>query len=208
MDYILIGNSGHARVIRDCIEASGDRIFAILDDKDAIPSMDGNIFRGPLSEVGRLLEIDHRRVILAYSDNGVRKQLVDYLKLPDEKYGIVIHPKAVVSHYSEIGAGSVVLPGAVVNSGAVIGKHCILNTQSVVEHESLLQDYVHVSTGASITREVVVETGASLGANSTIIPNRKIGEWAIVGAGSAVIADLPPGCTAVGCPAKILEKED
>lgn len=208
MDYILIGNSGHARVIRDCIEANGDRIFAILDDKDAIPSMDGDIFRGPLSEMSRLLEIDHRRVILAYSDNGVRKQLVDFLQLPSEKYGIVIHPKAVVSHYSEIGAGSVVLPGAVVNSGAVIGKHCILNSQSVVEHESVLKDYVHVSTGASITREVVVETGVSLGANSTIIPNRTIGEWSIVGAGSAVIADLPAGCTAVGCPAKILDKED
>jgi acetyltransferase EpsM len=207
MDYILIGNSGHAKVIRDSIEASGDRVFAILDDRDVIPSMDGEIFRGPISELTRLLEIEERRVILAYSDNGVRKQLVEFLKLPEERYGIVIHPKAIVSPFSEIGAGTVIMPGAIVNSGAVVGKHSILNSMSVVEHESVLQAYVHVSTGAVITREVTVAQGASLGANSTVIPNRKIGEWSIVGAGSAVIADLPAGCTAVGCPARILDKE-
>lgn len=208
MDYILIGNSGHANVIRDSIEASGDRVFAILDDRDAIPSMDGEIFRGPISELSRLLEIEERRVILAYSDNGVRKQLVEFLKLPEERYGIVIHPKAIVSPFSEIGAGTVIMPGAIVNSGAVVGKHSILNSMSVVEHESVLQAYVHISTGAVITREVTVAQGASLGANSTVIPNRKIGEWSIVGAGSAVIADLPAGCTAVGCPARILDKEE
>lgn len=208
MDYILIGNSGHAKVIRDCIEESHGRVFAILDDRDAIPSMDGDIFRGPISELQRLLEIDDRRVILSYSENGVRKQLVEFLNLPEDRYGIVIHPKAIVSPFSEIGVGTVVMPGAIINSGAIVGKHSILNSMSVVEHESVLKDYVHVSTGAVITREVTVEQGASLGANSTVIPNRKIGEWSIVGAGSSVIADLPAGCTAVGCPARILEKDE
>lgn len=208
MDYILVGNSGHAKVIRDSIEASGDKVFAILDDRDVIPSMDGDIFRGPISELPRLLEIEERRVILTYSDNGVRKQLVEFLTLPEERYGIVIHPKAIVSPFSEIGAGTVIMPGAIVNSGAIIGNHSILNSMSVVEHESVLKAYVHVSTGAVITREVTVEEGASLGANSTVIPNRKIGEWSIVGAGSSVIADLPAGCTAVGCPARILDKEE
>lgn len=208
MDYILVSNSGHAKVIRDSIEASGDRVFAILDDRDAIPSMDGDIFRGPISELPRLLEIEERRVIIAHSDNGIRKQYVEYLNLPDERYGVVIHPEAIVSPYSVIGAGTVVMPGAIVNSGSIVGNHSILNSMSVVEHESVLQAYVHVSTGAVITREVTVGQGASLGANSTVIPNRKIGEWSIVGAGSAVIADLPAGCTAVGCPARILDKEE
>jgi acetyltransferase EpsM len=44
------------------------------------------------------------------------------------------------------------------------------------------------------------------GAGAVIIPNIKIGEWSIVGAGATVIHDLPSYCNAVGVPAKIKMK--
>jgi acetyltransferase-like isoleucine patch superfamily enzyme len=51
--------------------------------------------------------------------------------------------------------------------------------------------------------ETVVELGASLGANSTILPGVRIGRRAMIGAGSVVTADVPPFAIVMGNPARI-----
>ena len=50
----------------------------------------------------------------------------------------------------------------------------------------------------------LVKKGASLGANATILPGLTIGEGAMVGAGSVVTKNIPPGVTVVGNPARIV----
>lgn len=46
--------------------------------------------------------------------------------------------------------------------------------------------------------------GASLGANSTILPGIIIGKWALVGAGSVVTKDVPDSGLVLGNPAKLI----
>jgi carbonic anhydrase/acetyltransferase-like protein (isoleucine patch superfamily) len=50
------------------------------------------------------------------------------------------------------------------------------------------------------------EEGIFLGIGSSVIPGRRIGAWTTVGAGAAVIHDLPAQVTAVGVPAHVLER--
>jgi acetyltransferase-like isoleucine patch superfamily enzyme len=50
----------------------------------------------------------------------------------------------------------------------------------------------------------VVGPGASLGANSTILPGLTIGRQAMVGAGAVVTKDVPPNAIVVGNPARIV----
>lgn len=50
----------------------------------------------------------------------------------------------------------------------------------------------------------VVEEGASLGANSTILPGLKIGRGAMIGAGSVVTRNVPPFAKVLGNPARIV----
>jgi len=52
----------------------------------------------------------------------------------------------------------------------------------------------------------VVEDGASIGANATILPGVRIGRDAMVGAGSVVTKDVPPNVTVVGNPAKPIDR--
>ena len=47
--------------------------------------------------------------------------------------------------------------------------------------------------------------GASLGANSTILPGVEIGEGAMVAAGALVTKDVPAWKLAIGFPAKIAD---
>jgi len=51
--------------------------------------------------------------------------------------------------------------------------------------------------------ETVVEKGASLGANCTILPGLRIGRHAMIGAGSVVTGDVPPFAIVMGNPARI-----
>ena len=50
--------------------------------------------------------------------------------------------------------------------------------------------------------------GASLGANSTILPGCTIGSYSIVGGGSVVTKDIPPNEIWVGNPARLVRKLD
>jgi acetyltransferase-like isoleucine patch superfamily enzyme len=53
-----------------------------------------------------------------------------------------------------------------------------------------------------------VGKGASIGANATILAGIRIGEYAMVGAGSVVVKDVPNYAVVVGNPAKILRYID
>lgn len=51
--------------------------------------------------------------------------------------------------------------------------------------------------------ETIIEKGASIGANATILPGIRIGENALVGAGAVVTKDVPANAIVVGNPAII-----
>ena len=47
-----------------------------------------------------------------------------------------------------------------------------------------------------------VRTGASIGANATIVCGHEVGEWAMVGAGAVVTTDVPAHALMLGVPAR------
>jgi len=47
-----------------------------------------------------------------------------------------------------------------------------------------------------------------MGIGSTAIQGVRVGAGTTVGAGAAVVDDLPPGCTAVGVPARPVKEVD
>jgi acetyltransferase-like isoleucine patch superfamily enzyme len=52
----------------------------------------------------------------------------------------------------------------------------------------------------------LIKKGAKIGANSTILPGVVVGENALVGAGSVVARDVPPGSVVVGNPARVIRQ--
>ncbi len=56
--------------------------------------------------------------------------------------------------------------------------------------------------------KTVVKQGASIGANSTLLPGITIGAQAMIGAGSVVTSSVPPGAVVVGNPATMVRYVD
>lgn len=192
---ILFGASGHAKVIIDILEKSGLKVNRIYDDH---PKCD-DIFGVPVLSSAAGLQ-HGTDALISIGNNRFRMLVAEKYRL---NYIVARHPSSVVSAFAEIGEGSVVMAGAVINPGASVGRHCIINTNAVVEHDCVLEDFVHISPGASLAGNVCVEQGAHVGIGASVIQGIRIGAWSTVGAGAVVVRDVPAGATVVGVPAKV-----
>jgi acetyltransferase-like isoleucine patch superfamily enzyme len=113
-----------------------------------------------------------------------------------------------------------------IQKNATVGRRCKISSHTFICEGVSIEDNVFV--GHSVTfindsyprattesgdlqteqdwkvERTVVKRGASIGSGSTILCNVTIGEGAIVGAGSVVTRDVPPGMIVAGNPAKVL----
>jgi acetyltransferase EpsM len=194
---ILFGASGHAKVIFDCLKASGEEVTCVFDDDPTIEKLNSLKVSGSYDP----RKLEDQKLIVAVGENLVRKRLVEKIK---HKFGIAIHPSAIVSPFARIGEGTVILPSAIVNSGAVIGAHCIINSSAIVEHDCFVFDYVHISPNVTLCGGVEVGEGTSIGAATAVIPNIKIGKWCVIGAGSVINHHIPDYSVVVGVPGKVI----
>jgi acetyltransferase EpsM len=206
MNIVVIGQGGHSKVIRDIILSSHHQIIGYLDDRYDQLKEEGSIFYGPVSAANEIIEcFGDVKFVIAIGNNQVRKAISDRLGLDDSSYATLLHQTAVVSPTATLGYGTVVMANAVINADARIGNHAIINTGAIVEHDNGIGDYVHISPKAILTGSVTIEDGTHIGAAAVLIPQTKVGAWSIIGAGTTVINDLPPYCTAVGNPARVIK---
>lgn len=207
MNIILIGDSGHAKVIADNVVSAGNRVVARLDDKHSEVFKANGCWFGPVSEVSKLMEKEQAKVIIAIGANSVRRKIVERLALNADQYATAIHSNAVISPSAAIGYGTVVMPGAVVNAEAAVGNHAILNSRSVVEHDCIVGDYVHIASGAAAAGLAKLGEGALVETGASISPMKEIGQWSVVRAGSAVMKDVEAFSTVMGVPALVVGAE-
>ena len=88
----------------------------------------------------------------------------------------------------------------------VVGNHVQINMTCTFGHDTILEDYTCFQPLTSVNGFNVIKEGAYLGTGVNTIEHITIGEWSIIGAGAAVVKDIPPYVTAVGVPAKPIKK--
>lgn len=194
---IIIGASGHGKVIADIARLNGYKDIVFLDNNPSVQACAGWPVVGPDTRVNEL-EGD---VFIAIGKGGIRKRLME--KYLARSFPTLIHPAAVVAESASIGIGSAVMAGAVINPDARIGKGCIVNTSSSVDHDCAVADYVHVSVGAHLCGTVTVGEGTWIGAGTIVKNNVNICGGCMIGAGAVVVKDIATPGTYVGVPAKI-----
>lgn len=191
----IIGAGGHGRVLADIAEASGYSDVQFLDG--AFPNLSQS---GPWAVVGSPEELDAKTSFaLGIGNNQTRMRLLETLPATPVT---LIHPSASVSPHAQIGAGSVICVGAVVGACARLGRGCIVNTGASVDHDCVLSDGVHISPGARLGGGVEIGTLSWVGVGAAVREYIKIGSDVMIGAGAAVIRDVPDGKRMGGVPAK------
>jgi len=187
---VILGASGHARVIADIINACGDRVVAFLDDNTSIEGVSGLI-----SEYDKYQDYEF---VIGIGDASIREKLSG---LPVKWYK-AIHPSAVISQKTTIGEGTVVMPNVVINSGSIIGSHVIINTGAIVEHDNIIEDFAHISVGVKLGGTVHIGKSSWVGIGSTVSNNISICDECLIGAGAVVVKNIEKKGKYIGVPAK------
>jgi sugar O-acyltransferase (sialic acid O-acetyltransferase NeuD family) len=201
-DLLVLGGGGHAKVLIATARAAGIPIAGVLDDDPARigTAIGGVSVIGDVSETS-IAQSGATTAIIAVGDNQSRRRLAQRF---DGRlaWATVVHPTAVVAPDVTLGAGSVVCAGVIVQPATSIEAHVILNTACSVDHDCRIGAFAHIAPGSHLAGSVTVDEGALLGIGTCVIPGRRIGAWAVVGAGSVVVHDIPARVTAKGVPAR------
>ena len=70
----------------------------------------------------------------------------------------------------------------------------------------MIEDFVSVYPSASISGNVLLEEGVTIGTGARILQGITVGKGSFVGAGAVVTKDVAPGTIVAGVPAKEMHK--
>ena len=199
---IIIGASGHGKVVADIARLSSYEDIVFLDNDKNIKSCIGYNVLGPDSMVKQL----NGDVFIAVGSAKIRKRLMN--RYHDRHFPVLIHPDAVIAPDVELGEGTVIMAGTVINPGTKIGSGCIVNTSSSIDHDCNIGDFCHVSVGVHLAGEVTVGSNTWIGIGSTISNNINICPDVTIGAGAVVIRDIVISGTYIGVPAKMIDNKE
>ena len=121
----------------------------------------------------------------------------------------------IVREGTRIGEHVSVWSNSVIDYGCVIGNRVKIHCNSYVAQSTELEEEAFLAPGVTIANDLfpgrrssasamagpLIRARAQVGANVTVLPYVTIGEGAIIGAGSVVTRDIPPGMVAYGNPA-------
>ncbi len=128
---------------------------------------------------------------------------------------------------------AIILPGAIIGENSKINAFCFIENDVIVGKNVTVkcgvylwdglrvEDNVFIGPNATFTNDLfpkanvdtydmlytTIKTGASIGANATILCGITIGENALIGAGSVVTKDIPANEVWAGNPARFLRKK-
>jgi acetyltransferase-like isoleucine patch superfamily enzyme len=109
---------------------------------------------------------------------------------------------SVVEHHVRIDDGARIHTQAFVPEFTVLEMGCWIGPHTVLTNARF-----PLSPGVkSALAGPVVEQRAMVGANATLLPGVRIGARSLIGAGSVVTHDIPPGVIAAGVPARVLRE--
>ena len=141
----------------------------------------------------------------------------------------VIDPGSTIGEGTKIWHFSHIMPDCVIGAGCNIGQNVVVSPKVILGRNVKIQNNVSVYTGviceddvflgpsmvftnivnprSAVNRrdqyvETLVEKGATIGANATIVCGNKIGKFSFIGAGAVVTREVPPYALVVGNPSR------
>lgn len=206
-NIVLIGSSGHAKVIIDVVEEEARyRIVGLLDSfRNVGEETSGYKVLGREEDLSKLARTHAvAGAIIAIGDNYVRSQVASRIApmTPRISFVTAIHPRATIAKCVSIGEGTVIMSGVTVNPDCAIGRFCILNTNSAIDHETVMEDFSSIGPGGVTGGNCRLGDCSAVGIGAVLSHGLSIGAHSVIGAGSVVVHDIDSRKVAYGVPAR------
>jgi len=123
---------------------------------------------------------------------------------------------------AEIGQDCNICAHSLIEGDVIVGDRVTVKSGVFLWDGTRVADDVFIGPNATFTNDplprskaypevfegIILEKGSSIGANATILPGVRVGEYAMVGAGAVVTKDVPPYAVVVGNPARVIRMMD
>ena len=153
---LIIGGGGHAKVVADAVLSIKEyQIIGFADDNMKVGT---HVFENYsiVSSIKGISTLKFDEFIVAIGNNEIRKSIFNSLSIY-YKPTTIIHQNAIVSNYSKVGLGTVILAGAVVSCGVEIGENCIVNAATLIDHETVIEANCHIAQGVIIGSNCMIK---------------------------------------------------
>ena len=194
---MIIGASGHGKVVADIAKKNGYDSITFLDDNSSVKECSGFPVVGKSRDYLKW-DCDF---FVAVGNARIRQRIQEQLESENKNIPVLIHPNAIIAENVVIGSGTVIAAGAVINPGVVIGKGCIINTCASVDHDCRIGNYVHISVGSHLAGTVIVDDRTWVGIGAVVSNNLRITGDCMIGAGAVVVKGINESGIYVGVPA-------
>jgi len=208
-NIVIIGSSGHARVIIDIVQQEGRyNIAGLLDrhretDKQTL----GYRVLGKEEDLPELMNVHSLKgVIVAIGDNFIRSRVATRVReiCPDLPFVRAIHPRASIATDVSIGEGTVIMAGVCINPCSSVGRFCILNSSSSLDHDSTMEDFTSLAPSATTGGNCYIGEYSAISIGAVLIHGVRIGEQSVIGAASLVTKSIESSVVAYGTPARVI----
>jgi len=116
----------------------------------------------------------------------------------------VVHPSAITGLNVILGTGCILSPGTVISTCVRLEDFVYVNVAASVGHDARIGEGTTLSPHCDVMGRVEIGRMCCIGSHACILPGKKVGDNAIVGAGSSVVRNVAPNTTVMGVPAQLL----
>jgi sugar O-acyltransferase (sialic acid O-acetyltransferase NeuD family) len=210
---IIIGTSGHAKVIIDIFEKQANvEIIGLIDTKRAIGEETlGYTIIGADQDLPEIMKnVPNAKLFIAIGDNWLRYKVFQNIisMIPQVSFATAIHPSVQFGKDVSIGEGTAFMAGAIINPSTQIGKFVIVNTKAAIEHDNIIGDFACVLPNATTGGNVTVGDFSAIGISASIKHGVTIGKHCVIGGGALLLNDCSDNLLLYGVPAKPMKKRE
>ncbi|QWD76442.1 acetyltransferase [Polynucleobacter sp. MWH-UH24A] len=198
---IIFGAGGHAVSVANVALSAGYTIKYFVDkNRKGLDLLGYKI----IEDITAIDNTNNYSFAIAIGDNAVREKKYNELiaATPNLYFPPLVHSTAVISFFTNIGDGSVIMPKAVIGPNSNVGMFCLINTQASIDHDCLMLNYSSLGPAAVTGGMVIIGQRSAISIGATIKHGLKIGDDCVIGANSYLNKDLPNNQVVYGSPAK------
>lgn len=204
---VIYGAGGFGRELAFMVERINSikpeyEILGFIEDGAAFPvGTDVNGYK-VLGKGDWLLEHKDVGCACAIANVHIRKMLFEKYGPQGVAFETIIAPGVDIHNSTTIGKGCVICRDCRITVNVVLEDGVFLNSGVAIGHDANIGAFTTIFPNTGISGFCKIGSEVTIGGHAFIIPGKKIGDNAVVAAGSVMFSNVKAGTTVLGNPAK------
>lgn len=162
---------------------------------------------GPDVKIGKNTTIQHHASVEGFTEIGEGNEIYPYAYLGAKTHDLKCaggRPRLKIGKFNILREYATLHLATNDGDFTIIGDHNLIMAYSHVAHDCVIGNHLIMSSHAALGGHVIVEDHVTVGWGAGVHQHCKIGAYAMIGACSKLVQDVPPFMTADGVPADVV----